>query len=56
MVAPLLLLASLIIPPALQQQTETVEQKIEVISGWLVDWKQQSSRIDYMYEAIRMIG
>ena len=50
MFAPLLLLASLIIPPALQQQTETVEETIELISsdiqlisGWLVNWKEWSS-------------
>ena len=43
MVGPLLLLASLIIPSALQQQAETVEEKLEVISDWLVDWKTLSS-------------
>ena len=43
MVAPLLLLASLIIPSALQQQTETVDQKLVAISEWLGEWRTYSS-------------
>ena len=43
MVAPLLLLASLIIPSALQQQTETVDQKLVALSEWLGEWRTYSS-------------
>ena len=43
MVAPLLLLASLIIPSALQQQTETVDQKLAALSEWLGEWRTYSS-------------
>ena len=43
MVGPLLLLASLIIPSALQQQTETVDQKLVALYGWLGEWKTHSS-------------
>ena len=43
MVAPLLLLASLIIPSALQQQTETVDQKLLALSAWLSEWRTYSS-------------
>ena len=43
MVAPLLLLASFIIPSALQQQTETVDQKLVAISEWLGEWRTYSS-------------
>ena len=43
MVAPLLLLASLIIPSALQQQTEPVEQKHVALYDWLGEWKTYSA-------------
>ena len=43
MVAPLLLLASFIIPSALQQQTETVDQKLVALSEWLGEWRTYSS-------------
>ena len=43
MVAPLLLLASLIIPSALQQQTETVDQKLVALYIWLGEWKTYSA-------------
>ena len=45
MVAPLLLLASLIIPSALQQQPETVDQKLsgQALYDWLGEWKTYSS-------------
>ena len=42
MVAPLLLLASLIIPSALQQQTETVDQKLVALYEWLGEWRTYS--------------
>ena len=40
----LFLLALLIIPSALQQQTETVKQKLVAISGWLSQWRDLSLR------------
>ena len=43
MVAPLLLLASFIIPSALQQQTETVDQKLVALSEWLGEWRTYSA-------------
>ena len=43
MVAPLLLLASLIIPSALQQQPETVDQKLVALYDWLGEWKTYSA-------------
>ena len=46
MLAPLLLLAALIIPSALQQQPQqpqTVDQKLVAISGWLDEWRTYSS-------------
>ena len=43
MVGPLLLLASLIIPSALQQQTETIDQKLVALYEWLGEWKTYSS-------------
>ena len=45
MVGPLLLLASLIIPSALQQQPETVDQKLsgQALYDWLGEWKTYSS-------------
>ena len=43
MVAPLFLLASLIIPSALQQQTETVDQKLLAISELLGEWRTYSN-------------
>ena len=46
MVAPLLLLAALIIPSALQQQPQqpqTVDQKLVAISGWLDEWRTYSA-------------
>ena len=43
MVAHLLLLASFIIPSALQQQTETVDQKLLALSAWLSEWRTYSS-------------
>ena len=39
----LVLLALLIIPSALQQQTETVDQKLVAISEWLGEWRTYSS-------------
>ena len=45
MLAPLFLLALLIIPSALQQQTQqpqTVDQKLVAISGWLDEWRTYS--------------
>ena len=52
MVAPLLLLASLIIPSALQQQPETVDQKLsgQALYDWLGEWKTYSSDVqDLIY-------
>ena len=47
MLAPLLLLAALILPSALQQQTKTVEQhthtKLVELGGWLERWRDLSS-------------
>ena len=47
MLAPLLLLAALILPSALQQQTKTVElqthNKIVELGGWLERWRDLSS-------------
>ena len=42
MLAPLFLLALLIIPSALQQQPETVSQKLVKLGGWLERWRDQS--------------
>ena len=42
MLAPLFLLALLIIPSALQQETETVSQKFAKLGGWLERWRDQS--------------
>ena len=42
MVAPLFLLALLIIPSALQQQPETVSQKFAKLATWLENWKTLS--------------
>ena len=39
MLGSLLLLALLILPSALQQQTKTVDQKIDELGGWLERWK-----------------
>ena len=39
----LLLLALLILPSALQQQTKTVDQKIDELGGWLERWKAFST-------------
>ena len=39
----LFLLALLIIPSALQQQTKTVDQKVVDLAGWLQRWKTLSS-------------
>ena len=44
MVAPLFLLALLIIPSALQQQPRTVDQKLVALSEWLGQWKDLSLR------------
>ena len=44
MVAPLFLLALLIIPSALQQQPRTVDQKLVALSEWLSQWKDLSLR------------
>ena len=41
MLAPLFLLALLIIPSALQQQPETVSQKLVKLGGWLERWRDQ---------------
>ena len=50
MVGPLLLLASLIIPSALQQQPETVDQKLVALYDWLGEWKTYSSDVqDLIY-------
>ena len=38
----LCLLALLIIPSALQQQPETVDQKLVKLGGWLERWRDQS--------------
>ena len=47
MLAPLLLLAALILPSALQQQTKTVElqthNKLVELGGWLETWKALST-------------
>ena len=47
MLAPLLLLAALILPSALQQQTKTVElqthNKLVELGGWLETWKACST-------------
>ena len=39
----LFLLALLIIPSALQQQTKTVDQKIATLANWLEQWRELSS-------------
>ena len=61
MLAPLLLLAALILPSALQQQTKTVElqthNKIVELGGWLERWKAFST--DYQVnqeEALREVA
>ena len=41
MLAPLLLLAALILPSA--QQTKTVDQKIATLANWLEQWRELSS-------------
>ena len=42
MLAPLFLLAALIIPAALQQQLETVSQKFAKLATWLENWQTLS--------------
>ena len=44
MLAPLLLLAALIIPSAPQQQPRTVDQQLVALSEWLRQWKDLSLR------------
>ena len=50
MIAPLVLLALLIIPSALQQQTKTVEQKLADIGQYLLNWKAVSPTLAHQEE------
>ena len=43
MLSSLLLLALLILPCALQQQTKTVDQKLDDLAEWLARWRTYSS-------------
>ena len=51
MLSSLLLLALLILPCALQQQTKTVDQKLDDLAEWLERWKTWSSDTQVLISA-----
>ena len=50
MLGSLLLLALLILPSALPQQTETVDQKLNKLAEWLNTWKALSVDVQVVHE------